>query len=501
MILAFVGMFGNAFIQTCRSFEAENDRELEAWPHLTASQIDREFKELLAVVDAAPQSCEEYFTVLHRITALEGSVRLYSTKHPPLDPRYVSRDDISVRWQIENKWTDSQRVDALIVRFGVEAYTRARDSVGMHNQYRANLPQPSRPSTWQEWTWWMYQACYWWIVAHLVAILFMPGHLALKARDSGSTLQRELGANFPRLMLAVLVPEWGLVKYRIADPAKQIMDASRLALKFATWVLATCLSVFTSTGKLVRASELDERGGGSETVLVHKARYSFSTITLPAYIGFMDGGAFRRGMVQQSEFTVALPSGLYFDQWSSFSLDKRGEKPNFGDELDYTIGISGKIGRGIFRRFRLQYNLSATYLDVYSLFKLPRGDVINLGAFLGREFKVAQGSVTPYIWVRKAMPAKGKEPAGGTFVMLGSRFQRALKGRLSVGGDMSFNHDSGAFGFNEGWIGRVAASANWKVSGHLTLQAPFVQFSTPLTHTGDGRKTEIPVGIGFSYSW
>jgi len=192
--------------------------------------------------------------------------------------------------------------------------------------------------------------------------------------------------------------------------------------------------------------------------------------------------------------TVALPCGLYATFFDSEPLAQRDVRPNYGRETDYGLGWTRKLGSYV-------VDASATYLNVDPLTVLPRGDVLQLSERVTQNFSFnKKNAITPYLWLRQAMPMRGSTPVGGSFIHTGAGFTHAFDKRVSASLAMEAVHDSGAFGYRPGYIGRIIASANWNRNYEVNIQFPQVTFTDPLSHTKDGRGPELTFGLGFSFS-
>jgi hypothetical protein len=62
-------------------------------------------------------------------------------------------------------------------------------------------------------------------------------------------------------------------------------------------------------------------------------------------------------------------------------------------------------------------------------------------------------------------------------------------------------YDTGAADFDPALIGHYQMNFDWKLTKQLTLTAPQLKFSTPLSSVSDGRKSETVYGFSLSYSF
>ncbi len=494
MILSLIVLGSWVFVDMCIKTERSSREADMKWPKLSLEQMYREEQRLKPIVERGATDCEQYFAVLTQLNSLMGSERRVRRERMVLDPRFPIMDEVITQFSLYSSWTDQAKLDRLIQKFGYKEFHRISEKYA---------PPRAPLMSWKQSFWWIVSGLYWVIVFQSVGSVFTFGHFVIRIRERGQSFFDEVANNGHRMAFAILVWERGLCQYRITNPAEHIFQAARLALQFAVLVMATCLSVFSATAKLARASEDKEGKDAQGNVLVQKAHYAFYTTIWSSYDGSLAAARFHKGTVQQTGVTVKLPSGLWFDVWNSNPLGRQTPQTlNYGYELDYTLGYAGVFKPRQVRWLKLQYNFSGAYLDVDHLFKMPRGDVLNFGAFVGRQLAVSEcQSVTPYIWIQHSMPAKGKDPINGTFTLLGLRQTRILAKRLSVSTDIYANHDSGAFGFKSAWLAVFSGNFNWQASKHLTITLPKIQTSKPITSPDDGRKFLFRIGVGLGYAW
>ncbi len=213
------------------------------------------------------------------------------------------------------------------------------------------------------------------------------------------------------------------------------------------------------------------------------AQMTLSTKAKPQYLG-ANGAIFFDGQVQHSELFAKVGRGFYFDVWHSISFE-RGS--NFGKEVDFQIGKTGKIGP-------LNFDASAMYLLIQG------GNVASMTQRISYDHP-GESSVklSPFVQVSEYWPTggEGHGPASGVLTSFGAVLSAKLTDRLSLSKRSSLVLDNGAFGFNPAQLFRSYAQLNISLSENLTV-APGVLFSVPLSKTGDSRKREIVLELGLS---
>jgi len=269
------------------------------------------------------------------------------------------------------------------------------------------------------------------------------------------------------------------------------LEQLRRAKRWAGLVLCSAMSCFAGTGKICEKPQRAPQHQKYEGLV---RGYSFSSATFNNYLG-LDGAVFHPGAVQQSSATVNLACGFFGSLWASEPITGRSIKPNFGREYDITAGWGGSAGK---------FNLSggATYFAVSPIGRVLAGDLLQLDVMVSRSIPIRKKAITPYIWLRDVRPFKDGVPIGGTFVHWGVRggVQPLPRGATLIL-DGQVVHDPGAFGFNPGKILRLMGNVSWptKVPG-IAIKLPIIQYSTPLSPTGDGRGPQLQFGVGFSFA-
>ncbi len=420
-------------------------------------------------------SPEEYFIVLKRFELLsdamararleESTEKLRTASGSKGYPRPAQADDEVGLEFLKRSWvnatqgqlrnTSMERIDKARTDSGVEAIGRS---------HRMPIDTFLAKS---------------WAIVYFAGLLLAFVHFQIKNRALGGNI---LLASDPRfwMWLALWIP--GLFRYPTAiDVKQQLLRAKR----FATLVISTCLPLGAACAtKRIKTPE-EQRKNEPRTLHINA-----STTTWSKYIGG-NGGEFHPATVQQSSITVSGPKGLSAGVWASVPLKQWDLSPNFGREVDVYAGWNGKL-----RGFNLGANFN--YVGVTPVGK-HRGDPLVMSFSAARGFKVASlGTLSPSFTIQHAMPTAGPKPREGTF--LRSKIGWSLnKNAWSFGADAEIVHDTGAFGFNPGYFGKIGGNVGRQISKKLRIDAP-LQFFAPISHLGDSRKANPRMGLTLSYA-
>ena len=207
-----------------------------------------------------------------------------------------------------------------------------------------------------------------------------------------------------------------------------------------------------------------------------------TTKTKANYLGG-DGAVFYDGPVQQTDAFLSWKNGIYADIWTSTSFNA---KKNFGKEVDFTLGKSGKLGE-------FGYSADINY------FAIIITDVANTNAELSRSFQLNhRTNLTPFIRGEYYFPVQKGGPRRGVMGVVGAKSNINLAPRLVLTIKAQLKKDSGAFGFNSALLGQGRADLTLVVSGRFSILGS-ANFSTPLSHVTDSRKTQATWEFGVSY--
>ncbi len=201
--------------------------------------------------------------------------------------------------------------------------------------------------------------------------------------------------------------------------------------------------------------------------------------------------------VSQLDLFVEFPDfgNYYVDVWwsSGFNDDFSG---GFDDEIDGSIGCAPAVGG-------FAFNFGLDFFDTVDLFSGdgPVGDMFQLHGEVAHPFSLGVSHIlTPYVRLEIQLPIR-EEVEDGLYTHVGVRHVWSMAPFLSLYHQWRFFHDTGAYGFKEAIIGRYDLSLNWKWGDAITVHAPLLIYSDPLTSVPDDRKGEFIYGIGFNITF
>lgn len=214
---------------------------------------------------------------------------------------------------------------------------------------------------------------------------------------------------------------------------------------------------------------------------------SFRSVVGDKYVCFGSGSLLYNKPVIQSDLFISFNDGLYVDLWDSKSLNSSWE--NYGNEIDYGLGWSGKIyGFGL--------DVGVFYYDEPSGLTFDEKDSWNSHIKISRDLRVCTvyGSLDNYM----VMP--DSEVEGGNLCTLGAQKALEVNKLLSAKTYASVAYDDGAYCGDNGLIFHTGGELDWRITKKLTLIVPEVKVYVPLT-VQDARENEIVLYSGFSYQF
>ena len=205
------------------------------------------------------------------------------------------------------------------------------------------------------------------------------------------------------------------------------------------------------------------------------------------YISSMSGAtAYDKSDFQES-FTLSLePVGLYFSAWDAYSPNG-SFNGDFGDEIDYTLGIKRQL-KGF------TFNAGYAFYNMYNL-KNVKGDLH--GIFLNTQFPKVYG-ITPFLNLEKDIPDNIGE--GGFLYRAGLGYTINIAKQPL---DMNFSlagHD-GAYGKKVEAISSTRFSLATDIKLWKFTITPAGNFQRRLGHSvQDGGMTENKIWYGVNVS-
>lgn len=231
----------------------------------------------------------------------------------------------------------------------------------------------------------------------------------------------------------------------------------------------------------------------AETEAEDKLTVNLSTKVWSEYL-FTNGAIFHDKPVVQTDLFVGLPKGFYADLWWSAGLDGTDASSDFGDEIDYTLGWAGSLGK-------LDVDLGITYIDLFELFDSGEdGDVLQPYIELGQTLKLGEKhEFTLYTVFQWHQPLKDSMSNGG-YLISGAKDLWQISPKVSVSSEVSVLYDSGAYNYDDGLVGFANFEMSWQITKSFSMQLPSIKVAEPIS-TSDERKTQIVSGLGFSINF
>ena len=472
MIAVMLALFGVAIWQTYAVSDREDSAKLQSYETLTPHECAVRFAALQEVLSGRATTWDEYFDNLRRANAIEGAARkaLASEASSHFDTsdrdQFVTRDiPVRIRPLLNEYQAASNKT---LQALGNDAYQAAYDRYMQSGGDPALDSSGSVPGS--------ERLGFWWTLFYTVSIPFVFVHYCIRIRASDMKVRYEFLGN-PAFPLWVLLWPVGLFKY----PKKvNVLQQLRRVQQWAAFVLTTAIPCFAANA-------------GGKTCEKDPVRISLSTSTGSNYIGLADE-MLSAHPVQQSNFTALLPCGISVGLFGSASLVPNNDHPDYGNEVDVTLGWGASFRGNAF-------NVGGMYVDLSPVARIPKGDAFQFSERASRTFLLGEKkSITPYVLLREVMPVRGSTPIGGWFGHGGFVFDRSFTPKVSNSVDLATVWDSGALGNNPGLIGRAVDTLSWKRGEHVSLQLPLT-VQAPLTHTRDGRRTNFTAGFSLAVSF
>lgn len=197
----------------------------------------------------------------------------------------------------------------------------------------------------------------------------------------------------------------------------------------------------------------------------------------PDYFG-ANGAPFAEKPVSQSDICLEFSSGVFACGWGSTGFNKKPgpDGRDYSREFDAIVGYSGGVKR-------LWYVVDGQYYAVAGI-DVANG---NIKAGFGPWFVHFQG----YTPVRSGGPRQGLISSTG----LAREFN--IIGRLRGNAEALVKYDTGAFGFDNGWLGQAELGFTYALNGRTKLLLE-VHYSNPLEKLSDIRTEHIHIVPGVS---
>lgn len=224
-----------------------------------------------------------------------------------------------------------------------------------------------------------------------------------------------------------------------------------------------------------------------------KLNLSLSTKVWSKYL-YTNSAIFHDEPVIQTDLLIGLPKGFYLDLWWSVGLDGTDMSSDFGDEVDYTIGWAGSVGK-------FDIDLGIAYFDLFELLDTGGdGDVLQPYIKLSKTLKLKKKhKLTPYAAFQWQQPLKSSMSNGGYLIGgVSDLFQ--ISPRVSVSSEVGMLYDTGAYNYDNGLVGFANFEASWQLTEKFSMQLPSIIVTKPIS-TSDERTTQVAFGLGFSINF
>lgn len=460
-----------AIVYPVGRFVMEVDRDVSRYPTMSREERFTEYEALRREAETPTITLESYFEMLYRFRHLELAMERARTIsdancHGYCGPSGRENDPVSLRFNEQNY------VNEVLQKLPQDQrFVTARDSSNYVTKYnQLNALTASTSINWRP-----IAFCY------FTLLIFTFGHFVIRIEAMGGRWWFAAATDWRFPFWLTLCP-FGVFKYPTEVDVK---SAVARAWRFAVGLLTASISLASvgCVGKRVK-TEPDGQYDDGKTWVVN-----VDAVTWPSYLG-ANGAIFHPAPVEQFSATLSHKSGLYAGTWTSVPLSPTNLFPNFGREIDGSVGWNGKVLHGS------SFSFDSTLIGVTPIARY-RGDVLQFTASLGRSVKVRGHTVSPYFTYRHATPTVGENPGSGTFLMAGASTGFG-HGRISGTLKAEFMTDSGAFGFNPGRFLDGGGSFGTNLRKELRLEVPW-RFSVPISATNDGRKKEAQVGLRLAW--
>lgn len=200
--------------------------------------------------------------------------------------------------------------------------------------------------------------------------------------------------------------------------------------------------------------------------------------------------------VVQTDLFISLTKGFYLDLWwtSGFNKNFNG---GFDDEIDYTVGWSGKIKN-------LNFDLGVAYFDLFSLGRMA-GDILDPYFEFGKSFQIKERhTLTPYFRTEIYFPVawKGVDAKHGAYIFGGVKHEWQALEHLTIKQKLAVLYDTGTFvASDRGLLGDYDLALSWQVTEKMSIDAPTFHAIVPLSNFNDGRKTNTVFGTGITFKF
>ncbi len=244
-------------------------------------------------------------------------------------------------------------------------------------------------------------------------------------------------------------------------------------------IAAVLVLVVTFTG-VARADEND-------------FKVTLSASVLSAYV--LGDGVRLHGPVYQHGMDILSPWGVYLAPWQSVGLNDSNLDSDDGDEIDWTAGWRKKIGN-------TDVDVGGTYLLIPPFRGPAKKHIVRVFGEVSHTFSVGVHTIAPSLRLEYSMrpPGSTARTQASVLVLNGVSHFVPLTNTVAMFDKVSLNYDSGALTGHHMFLFQSLHGLRWNPTKRVTIEAPNIKLSIPITHTPDNRKFEAVFGAGIVVS-
>lgn len=227
------------------------------------------------------------------------------------------------------------------------------------------------------------------------------------------------------------------------------------------------------------------------TVMAQDFNLSGQKVLRSKYVG-PDGLTFYDKPVIQGNITLDHKSGFFVDLWISSGLNTNWST-DWDDEMDYTLGWSGKIKP-------IQISTSISYFDDINIWQFSYNDVIKSEVRIDLPKKINKWLEVIYFvdYANYFIPDKKTPFNGGNIYSLGIDNEIIISEKIKITPSVQFSYDDGAFEVKPGCFIKMSSNLNLTLTKHFVWNIVEATFYGPLGERE--MKNQLILGTGLSWT-
>lgn len=462
MITVVLVLFGQAAITTANGMAEDTS----GYPSMSLADRKSELSALRKEIDNPNVDWNTYFEMLSRFDRLMMAAKK-ARANGDGETMSTMRGEVVAVEPAQVQFFTQEYINTVQRKLPLdEGFFRAKEASGYDSSMLLRPSLPMNPAVPKMWA-----------VFYGMLMLLTLGHFWLRIKEMGGNFA--MMAVDPRFLLWLGLCPVGIFRY---PTPIDVRSAALRAYRLAALALSSLITVTAAgcAGKKVKTGADEGRVEDAHTLHIDAA-----TKAWPSYIG-SNGAVFHDSPVAQT-IVMASKSGVYGGAWFSVPVTTTGVSPNYGRELDLLGGWAGtKTG--------MNMDFGVTFIGVTPVGKY-RGDVLMFSAMASLDVDVGFCKISPYFSFQQASPVIGGTPAAGYFLREGVRWS-GQRGRFSGRANVELVRDSGAFGFQSGYLAQGGAEVSAKF-GKWSVGMP-IRFGKPLSTNITDRKRELQAGISLA---